>query len=287
MIEGRRRGAAPYERGAMKLALVPVALLSFVAAGCASLPVHMHTETHIQHADGTVEHESSDWEGTLDQLPAQLGKAGEELGAATAQMAKELTDVPPPGKVALADLSPDLAKYQGKRGADFLTTAKDAKGNAISFEYVRLGQPEFDEFFKTTQEIYALVYQTTQVVSQMKQLAGKALDAKVEGGANLRADVDKALAAEADASVAGSLATMNDMARALASLVPQIAGKLGKLVQAGEALIASAPTALTNPKVVAHLDLVKKGLVSSVKVLEESGSLMVGFSKDLSGFGKS
>ena len=58
-------------------------------------------------------------------------------------------------------------------------------------------------------------------------------------------------------------------------------------MQAGQALVASAPTAITNPKVVAHLDLVKKGLVSSVKVLEESGSLMVGFTKDLSGFGKS
>lgn len=268
----------------MKLALLPLATLTLLSVGCAAIPVQMHTETHIQHADGTVEHKSSDWEGTLDQLPAQLGKAGAELGEATAKMAKELTDVPPPGKVELKDLSPDLAKYQGKRGADFLATAKDAKGDPITFEYVRLGQPEFDDFFKTTQEIYALVYQTTQVVSQMKQIAGKVLDAKVEGGANLRADVDKALRAEADGDLVVSLRAMNEMAQSLAQLVPQIVGKLGKLVQAGQALVASAPTAITNPKVVAHLDLVKKGLVSSVKVLEESGSLMVGFKKELSGF---
>lgn len=271
----------------MKLALLPVALLALGAAGCASIPVQLHTESHVQHADGTVEHKSSDWQGTLDQLPAQLGKAGTELGEATAKMAKELTDVPPPGKVELKDLSPDLAKYQGQRGADFLTTAKDANGDPITFEYVRLGQAEFDDFFKTTQEIYALVYQTTQVVSQMKQLAGKVLDAKVEGGANLRGDVDKALRAEADGKLVASLRSMNEMAQSLAQIVPQIVGKLGKLVQAGQALVASAPTAITNPKVVAHLDLVKKGLVSSVKVLEESGSLMVGFTKDLSGFGKS
>ncbi|MDB4992702.1 MAG: hypothetical protein JWM74_134, partial [Myxococcaceae bacterium] len=44
--------------------------------------------------------------------------------------------------------------------------------------------------------------------------------------------------------------------------------------------------ALNNPKVVAHLGLVKKGLFSSAKVLSESGSLMVGFTKDLSGFSK-
>ena len=36
--------------------------------------------------------------------------------------------------------------------------------------------------------------------------------------------------------------------------------------------------------VLAHLDLVKKGLTTSVKVLGESGSLLVGFGKDLSGF---
>lgn len=268
----------------MKLALFPV--LALFAVGCSAIPVQMHTETHIQHADGTVEHKSSDWHGTLDQLPEQLGKAGAELGDATAQMAKELTDVPPPGKVELKDLSPGLARYQGKRGADFLSTAKDADGKPISFEYVRLGQPEFDEFFKTTQEIHALVYQTTQVISQMKQLSATLLDAKIEGGANLRAEVDNALRAEGDGKLLASLRAMDEMAQSLAELVPQIAQKLGKLVQTGQALVASAPTAIANPKVLAHLDLVKKGLVSSVKVLEESGSLLVGFGKDLSGFSK-
>lgn len=266
----------------MKLALlVP---LFFGVVGCSQIPVTMHTETHIQHADGTVEHKSSDWHGTLDQLPAQLSKAGKELGDVTAAMAKELTDVPPPGHVALSDLDPSFARHQGKRGADFISTAKDDKGNPITFEYVRVGQQQFDDFFKTTQEIYALVYQTTQVISQMKQIAGKVLDAKVEGGAHLRADVDKALKADGDAGAIASLRTMEEMAQALASLVPQIAQKIGKLVQAGQALVASAPTALTNPKVLAHLDLVKKGLVSSVKVLEESGTLLVGFTKDLSSF---
>jgi len=245
----------------MKLALLPLVLF---AAGCAQIPVQMHTETHITHADGTVEHKSSDWHGTLDQLPAQMSKAGRELGNDMSKMAKELTDVPPPGRVALADLDGSLASHQGKRGEDFLSTAKDDKGNAILFEYVRLGQPEFDDFFKTTQEIYALVYQTTQVLGQIKQI--------------------KSLGDDADEGAKASLANMTEMARTLASLVPQIASKIGKLVQTGQALVASAPTALTNPKVLAHLDLVKKGLVSSVKVLEESGSLLVGFSKDLSGF---
>jgi hypothetical protein len=249
----------------MKLALLSLAVVSVAfAAGCSQIPVQMHTETHIQHADGTVEHKSSDWHGTLDQLPAQMSKAGRELGDDMSKMAKELTDVPPPGRVQLGDLDPSFSGYQGKRGQDFLSTAKDDKGNAITFEYVRVGQPQFDDFFKTTQEIYALVYQTTQVLAQIKQL--------------------KELGSDADDGAKARLQTMTEMARTLATLVPQISSKIGKLVQAGQALIASAPSAIANPKVLAHLDLVKKGLGSSVKVLEESGGLLVGFTKDLSGF---
>jgi hypothetical protein len=246
----------------MKLALLP--FVALFGIGCSHIPVDFHTETHVTHADGTVEHKSSDWHGTLDQLPAQLSKFGSELADVTAQMGKELTDVPPPGRVELKDLDPALAKYQGKRGQDFLGTAKDDKGNAIMFEYVRLGQPQFDDFFKTTQEIYALVYQTTQVLSQIKQI--------------------QALGSDADGEAKVSLEVMTDMAHTLAVLVPQIASKIGRLVQAGQALIASAPTAIANPKVLAHLDLVKKGLGSSVKVVQESGGLLGGFTKDLSGF---
>lgn len=259
-------------------------LALFAGVGCSHIPVELHTETHIQHADGTVEHKSSEWHGTLDQLPAQLGKAGKELGDVTAKMAKELTDVPPPGKVALKDLAPELEKFQGKPGADFLVTAKDADGKPITFEYVRLGEASYDDFFKTAQEIYALVYETTQVIGQMKQISSKLLDTKIEGGANLKADVDKALHTTADMKAVADLKAMQELGSSLAVLVPAIAQRIGKLVQAGEALVANAATSITNPKVVTHLGLVKEGLLSSVKVLKESGGLMVDFSKSLSGF---
>jgi hypothetical protein len=264
--------------------LAPV-VIAAAGLGCSQIPVTMHTESHIQHADGTVEHKSSDWHGTLDQLPAQLGKAGKELGDVTMQMAKELTDVPPPGKIELKDISPGLAKYQGKRGVDFLSTAKDDKGHPITFQYVRLGVPQYDEFFKTAQEIYALIYQTTQVVSQMKQMASKLLDTKVDANAELKAQVDKAMGkGEAEASIVADLKLMVDMAQSLAVVVPALVEKIGKLVQTGEALVAGAAASITNPKVVTHLDLVKTGLVSSVKVIKESGSLAVDFSKSLAGF---
>ncbi len=270
----------------MKLARA-LPLAAFLAVGCSSIPVQMHTSTTIQHSDGTVEHKESHWHGTLDQLPAQLGKAGKELGDVTAQMAKELTDVPPPGQVALDDLHPSLAKYKGQNGADFLVAAKDDSGKPIDFKYVRLGVQQYDEFFKTAQEIYALVYQTTQVISEMRQASSKILDKKIDASAELKASVDKALGANAEGEVSGKLQGFAEQAQVLAVLVPQIVQKIGKLVQTGEALVASAASSITNPKIIAHLDLVKTGIVDSVKVIKESGGLMASFSKDLAGFGKS
>ena len=274
-------------RPSVRTLLLPLLVMGAASIGCDQIPVHMHTESHVQHMDGTVEHKSSDWHGTLDQLPAQLAKAGKELGEITSKMAKELTDVPPPGKVELKDLSPELAKHQGQRGADFLSTAKDDKGHPITFTYVRLGVQQYDDFFKTAQEIYALIYQTTQVVSQMRQTASKALDTKIEPGADLKASVDKAIHAEGEGkALAGRLRSLSEMGHTLAILLPQIVEKLGKLVSAGESLVVSAASSITNPKIVTHLGLVKEGLVSSIKVIKESGSLMITFGKDLAGFGK-
>jgi hypothetical protein len=263
-------------------------LVSFMAIGCGAIPVEMHTSTTVQHSDGTVEHKETHWHGTLDQLPAQMGKAGKEFGAVTAQMAKELTDVPPPGQVALDDLHPSLAKYKGQKDADFLINAKDDQGKPIDFKYVKLGVQQYDEFFKTAAEIYALVYQTTQVIGEMRQASSKILDKKIDASAELKASVDKALAnGSGDGEVTAKLQGFAEQAQTLGVLVPQIAQKIVKLIQTGEALVASAATSITNPKIVTHLDLVKTGIVDSVKVIKESGVLLGNFSKDLTGFGKS
>lgn len=275
----------------MKLrSVAPLLLVVGVCGlGCDQIPVEMHTQSVVQHADGTVERKESHWKGTLDQLPAQLGKAGKELGEVTAKMAKELTDVPPPGKVELKDLDPNLAKYQGQKNADFLVAAKDSDGKPIPFQYVKLDQPSYDDFFRTAQEIYALVYQTTQVIGQMRQASSKIMAKEVKGGDDLKRNVDTAVATAriSKDEAADQLVTMQEMATTLAVLVPQIAGKLAKLVQAGEALVAGAATSITNPKVLAHLGLVKEGLVDSIKVIKESGGLLGSFAKDLAGFAKS
>lgn len=176
----------------LALALPPALALAAASAalGCSAIPIKLNTRTTVRHADGTVEHHETHWQGTLDQLPAQLGKFGDELGSVTAKLATELTAVPPPGKITLGDLHPSLAKYQGKTDMDFVAQAKDGDGAPIPFTYVRLGVPSYDDFFKTAQQSYALVYQTDQTVHRMREVVSKRLGAGVDTSSLLRASVD-------------------------------------------------------------------------------------------------
>ncbi|MCC6557252.1 MAG: hypothetical protein IT372_30240 [Polyangiaceae bacterium] len=43
------------------------------------------------------------------------------------------------------------------------TFAEPKDGKKPSFTYVRIGVPSYDELFEKTSEIYALVYQTSQM----------------------------------------------------------------------------------------------------------------------------
>ncbi len=263
-------------------------LVPTLACGCSHIPVTMHTDTRIQHADGKVEHKHTEWHGTLDQLPDQLGKAGAELGAVTGEMVKVLTDVPPPGEVKLGDLSPSLRKYEGKPKADFLVRAKDKDGKPIKFTHVRLGVEQIDGFFKTTQVIYAILYQATQTLANLRGLASTVLDAKVDAKGQLHAEVNKAMGtAGADVELVANMKLLYEVAGSLAVLVPELAKQVSKLIGQGEQLVASASTLITNPKVLTHLSLVKKGLGDSVSVIKSSGSLLVDFSGELKGFASS
>jgi hypothetical protein len=273
----------------MKRATTILGLAATVAAAsaCNMIPVQMHTSTTIQHADGTVEHSETHWQGTLDQLPAQLSKAGGELARVTGKMVKELTDVPPPGKVQLADLGPGLQTYQGNPQCDFLINAKDDDGNPIDFQYVQLGAPSYDQFFKDAQVIYAIVYQADQTVHRMVELASKLTNQKVDASAQLSAAVNQAVTGSASADNQGlvdQLKQLQQMAATLGSLVATFASKITKLVSDGQALITGAAASLTNPKVVTHLGLIKDGLGDSVKVIKNSGELIVKLAGELGGF---
>ena len=91
--------------------------------------------------------------------------------------------------------------------------------------------------------------------------------------------------AQVDTALVAKLRTFNDLAMSLGTLVPELVARAPKLLIAGEELVKSAPTAIANPKVLAHLDLVKTGIVDSGKVIKESAEVLGSFTKDLSGYG--
>ena len=264
--------------------LVPAVFL-VAATGCSAIPVKMNTSMTVRHSDGTVEHKETHWEGTLDQLPAQLSKAGDDLADVTGKMVKELTDVPPPGKVKLSDLGPSLQSFEGNPQCDFLVAAKDDAGKPIDFQYVQVGQPSYDQFFKDAQVVYAIVYQADQTVHRLRELSAKITGQSVDASAELKSVVSQALQnSDPDSqSLVSELKQVQQLGVTLATLVSQFASRVTKLVSDGQALVTGAAASLTNPKVVTHLGLVKKGLFDSVTVIKDSGEMLAKFAGDLGG----
>jgi hypothetical protein len=268
-------------------ALSSLVLGSCALGGCEHIPVQMHTSMTVQHADGTVDHKETHWQGSLAELPGHMEELGHDLSMVTGELIKKLTEVPPPGHVKLGDLAPGLAKHENRPETNFLLNAKDEKtGDIIPFEYVKIGVQDYDAFFQTAQEIYALVYECTQAISQMRELAKKILNDGVDAKTEIFAQIDKVRAklaggAQVDSELVQRFNLLVDLGGVLAQLVPSIGQKAIKLAQQGQALVTNAQAAITNPKVLIHLDLIKKGVIASAKAMKDSGEVLVDFGQKL------
>lgn len=258
----------------------------FLSLGCEHIPVQMHTSRTVQHSDGTVDHKETHWQGSLVELPGHMEELGHDLTMITSELEvqlKKLMEVPPPGKVALKDLSPGLASYEGISNVNFVAHAIDAKTKEpIPFEYVRIGVPDYDGFFQSAQEIYALLYECTEAISQMRQLAAKILDRGVDVKTELWAQIDKVRAkiqggAEVDSELVARFNLLVDLGAVMVQLVPAVGMKAIKLAQQGQALVMNAQASITNPKVLLHLDLIKKGVIVSARAMKDSGETLVDF----------
>jgi len=224
----------------------------------------------------------------IEDMPGAVSDAAHEMADVTKQLVKKLTDVPPPGNVKLGDLGAGFKDFEGKKDFDFLVQAKEGD-KAIDFQYVQIGVADYDKFFRTAMEIYALTYQTRQSLARMRMLASVVMDQDIDAAASVSAAVGRALNStpqDAPGDVVAKLKAFKDMGQMLASVVPAIVDKVATLVSTGEKLILGAPSAITNPKVVIHIALIKQGLTDSVKVIKEAGKNLGGIVSDVSGFGK-
>lgn len=282
------------------LALTATSCGSGKAAGLFKFEGHI-TRTRVN-ADGTTTTEHQEFDNWED-MKAELAVSAKELRATTKELLVKLTEAPPPGHVKLSDLSPAFAEYEGDEQFDFLLTA-EADEDHPAFTYVQIGVPSYDNFFRAAAEFHAFVYQTKEAILKLRAMAQARIQAtmngRVEASMSLgdvvaialgqAADhtggksnkVGDALGFESGEGAADDLIAMRDLALSIGRSAPMFVEKTTNLVQTGQALVTAAPSSITNPKTVLHLDLIVKGLEESVSVVGGGGKLLVELAQELS-----
>ena len=265
--------------------LMLVVTAGALCAGCGMIDVKGKTHMKVTKNGETVMEKEVEFD-SLEELPGAIKETASAFGETTAQLIKELTEAPPPGSVKLGALNPGLARFEGKQGFDFLMQASQEAG-ADKFQYVQIGVPSYDMFFKDCAEFYALVFQTTQAVGRMKKLAGALLNADVSAEVDVGAIVAQALGVQTASHQVlqrGNLQALAEMASVLSGSVQALVAKTQQLIASGQQLIVGAPASITNPKTVLHLDLIVKGLQDSVAMVIETGKLVPELVNNLAGF---
>lgn len=265
--------------------LLVLAIAGALCSGCSLFEVKGKTHMKVTKNGETVMEKEVEFD-SLEELPGALKETAGAFGETTAMLIKELTEAPPPGSVRLSTLNPGLARFEGQQGFDFLMQASQEAG-ADKFQYVQIGVPSYDMFFKDCAEFYALVFQVTQAVGRMKRLAGHLLQTDVSAAVDVRSVVEQALGVQAapqDMQANMSLKLMADMASVLSSSIQALVAKTQQLIASGEQLIMGAPASITNPKTMIHLDLIVQGLRDSVSMVVESGKLVPELVNNLTGF---
>lgn len=268
--------------------LTPILLVLGVASsGCHLIKVNAKANS-VVNINGERTERNWKFEGTLDELPAALSEAydlfaatAKELGDALAEAVK----LPPPGQIRLRDVSSGLKRHEGRAGVDFLSGAEATKAGQ-SFQYVRLGVPQIDNFFRASTRLYATAWQTRQSLHRASELVGAIEDTDVSVTGELTGEIAKALNVKttpANQALKRKLKDLKVVIDVLRTVVPGLVGQVQELVSTGQALVLSAPSLVTNPKVLLHIDAIKTGLVQSVEVVVQAGELLAGVVADVFG----
>jgi hypothetical protein len=262
-------------------------LVTPLLAACEQLGIKAKiVTTTTKNGQTTVkEREAKNWaefEEAMGEVATDFSSFAKDVGATTAELVKKLVDVPPPGKVKLSALDPSLAPFEGDIRYDYIKVATSKPNPEYDFSYVQLGVKSYDTFFKASAEMYATAYQLVETGRHIHVAAAKVSggepDSSVESGKKRvpKADVDKALSAltgSQEGEIPETAKKLEALWGSLAKLGINLAGKVSETVQAGTALVASAPTDITNPKMALHIDLIVKGLKQSVALVKDTGVL--------------
>jgi len=274
-----------------RLAYLPALLLLATTPGCNSGLFQFHgTITKTKTVNGKTEttHEEFD---NWDDMKASMDASAKEFRATTKELITKLVEAPPPGEVKLGDLSQSLAAFEGDAEFDFLAQAAGTDGT--DFHYVQIGVPAFDAFFKAAAEFHAFVYQTRESIKKLRMMARAQISGEIKADISLgelvRTAVERSGGRELSGEASGvdaHFSGMVDLGMQIAMSAPQFVMKTKDLVVTGQQLVTAAPSSITNPKTVVHLDLIVKGLGQSVTVVGDSGKLLGELAVDLATLNK-
>ncbi len=193
------------------------------------------------------------------QIGKALAAAMKELRRIIKEMIQDILHVPEPGQIALADLDPAFVPLADSK-YDHVGTDK--------FTYVRLDVPAFDGFFKSSMELFAYTTQLVRTSEDLRHEIGLRQGHKEASSMKVRELLAVASRTESLQGLTGAVeATLSPSA----GYREQIDG----LRSSGAALVANAKKTLINPRVIAHVDLVVKGVKQSLEVLAETAKLFV------------
>ncbi|MFO0564277.1 MAG: hypothetical protein U0263_01370 [Polyangiaceae bacterium] len=230
--------------------------------------------------------EAKNWdefEAAMGEVATDFSDFAKQVGATTAELAKKLVDVPPQGQVELGQLSPTLKPYQGDVRYDYLKVARMNPDAKYRFRYVQIGMPEYDNFFRSSAEMYATAYQLLETGRHVhlatSQMKGQDAPSDVESGKRKikKGEVSSALSdlkSGASGQAAEGVGKLETLWVTMAELGVQLGSKAVETASAGAALVASAPAQIVNPKLLLHLKLIVKGLEESVSMVKDTGKLL-------------
>lgn len=267
--------------GTMNASRLSVLMLVLSVSGCESLGIKAHVtswKTKNGHTE-VKQREVKNWaefEEAMSEVGTDFSDVANEMGAKTAEIVTKITSAPPPGEVKLVDLSPTLARWQGKDLFDFLVMARKKKDAKYDFRYVRIGEPAYDDFFKAAAEAYALSFMRREAALRIKKVSAAILEVEPSSldSVKPRAAAEKALEAEgaAETEAGGYLTELVKLDAALNDNPLLTSSKVADLVSTGQRLAAAAPSSITNPKVLLHVGLVVEGIEQSVKLIRDAAA---------------
>jgi len=271
--------------------LASLPLLLGGVSGCEALGIKAKvvTTTSMNGETKTTVREAKNWDEfstVMGEVATDFSDTAKKVGESTKKMVQKLVDVPPPGKVTLADLDPTLKDLNADPRYDYLSVASARADGGYDFSYVRLGVQEFDDFFKASAELYATLYQLVETARHIKLLASemtgdKAL-ASFDAKSIVKSEIEASLAAidqknahppndPTGAKAKEMAAQMKRLWQTSLTLATKLGPKAAELGRAGVALAASAPSQIKNPKLLLHIKLIVKGIGQSVALVKDAG----------------